>query len=263
MLKTFFLFALLALALVGCSQQQEPVPATEDMLTVGVDPDYAPFEFVDAATGEVVGFDIDLMREIGRLNGWQINFREMPFEMLLSALHAGQSGAAISAITITPKRQAVVDFSDPYYLTGQSFVVLAGDSSFTEPFDLRGRRVGVQLGSTGEELAKRTDGALVFLYDDIREAFRLLGDGDLDVVIDDCPSALTYLKRHAEFEIVGPELDAQYYGIAVHKGAPARLEKINQALAKLIGDGTYDSLHLKWFGYDWAEGPAHDSSLIP
>ncbi len=261
MLRSLLIFIVCALALVGCTPREEPLTVDENYLVVGVDPDYAPFELHSDDPAVPEGFDIDLMREVCNFNGWQVEFREMPFENLLIALTGREIGAAISAITITPQRLAVVDFSDPYYLTGQSMVVLSSDTVFADPTDLRGQRVGVQQGTTGEDLAKRSDGALVFKYNDIEEAFRHLARGELDAVINDYPSTRAYLETHDSFEIIDPDLNAEYYGIAVRKNSPDRLKGINDALAVLIGDGTYDSLHVKWFGYPWVGESTADPSV--
>ncbi len=259
MYRGLLIFISCALSLAGCSRQDQQPPIDDNHLVAGVDPNYAPFEFRNGDTAGLEGFDIDLLREIGRANGWQLEFREKSFDGLLAALTGGEIDLAVSAITITPKRLAVVDFSDPYYLTGQSLVALSGNSTITDSRDLRGLRVGVQQGTTGEDLAKGSDGALVFRYEDIDEAFQYLADGELDAVINDYPSTRAYLDAHAEFSIVDSELNAEYYGIAVQRGKQDRLNKINDALAVLIGDGTYDSLHVKWFGYSWYEETPVDS----
>jgi ABC-type amino acid transport substrate-binding protein len=138
-------------------------------------------------------------------------------------------------------------------------VVRKTDTSVSALSDLRGRRVGAQKGTTGEYLAKNTEGALVFRYDDIAEAFEYLLDGELDAVVNDCPSTRTYLRSHEGLRIADPDLDVAYYAIAVPRNSPELLTAVNEALAVLIGDGTYDSLHLRWFGYSWSEEPACDS----
>jgi len=261
MFRDLLIFMACLLVLAGCSTREEPGPVDPDCLVVGVDPNYAPFEFRGDNADEPKGFDIDLIQAVCSYNGWRAEFREVPFDNLLTELTGGGIGAAISAITITPRRQAVVDFSDPYYLTGQSIVVLSGDTLIADLTDLRGQRVGVQQGTTGEDMAKSVDGALVFRYEDIEEAFRHLVAGELDAVINDYPSSRTYLRTDTSLEICNPDLKAEHYGIAVRKESRDRLEGINEALAVLIGDGTYDSLHVKWFGYSWLEEPAAEAAV--
>ncbi len=263
MLKSILIFVAWSLALTGCTPREETAALNEDLLVVGVDPNYAPFEFRNDSTGAPEGFDIDLIQAVCEFNGWQAEFREMPFDNLLTSLTGGEIEAAMSALTITPQRQAIVDFSDPYYLTGQSLVALSGDTLIAELADLRGRRVGVQQGTTGEDLAKGVDGALVFRYRTIDEAFRHLAAHEVDVVINDCPSNRTYLDTFEDFTIIDTDLSAQYYGIAVRRGGGDRLEGINNALAVLIGNGVYDSLHIKWFGVSWLGESAADSPAAP
>lgn len=247
--------------LVGCSESGDRSEDNDSQsLRVGIDPDYPPFEYVEASSGQVVGFDVDLMQTVCAANGWSCRFRQTPFERLIVDLIEKKVDVVISAMTITPRREALVAFSDPYYLSGRCVVVRADDSSITEESDLRGRRVGVQVGSTGERLAKNTDGALVFSYTDMGEAFDALTEGQLDAIVDDCPYVRYRTAGRDDFRLALVGLDAEYYGIAVRLEDTTRLTAINDALAELIGRGTFEDLHMKWFGYPLLDVPAVDSA---
>jgi len=248
----------------GCSDSTDRSEDNDTRsLRVGIDPDYPPFEYVEASSGRVVGFDVDLMQALCAANGWSCRFRQTPFERLIVDLIEKKVDVVISAMTITPRRRALVAFSDPYYLSGRCVVVRAADSSITEEKDLRGQRVGVQIGSTAERLAKYTDGALVFSYAEMGEAFDALAQGQLDAIVDDCPYVRYCTAGRADFRLALVGLDAEYYGIAVRLEDSARLTAINDALAELIGRGTFEELHGQWFGYPLLDVPAIDSADAP
>lgn len=233
----------------GCSQREDHPQRDADFLLIGVAPDYPPFESVVSETGEITGFDIDLIMLICQANRWRFEIVPTPFEDLFGDLHDGDIDIAISAITVNPKREVLVAFSDPYYLTGQAVVVPITDTTTSDLADLRGKRVGVMRGTTGEELAKQTDGVLVFSYDEIRSALAALADGDLEAVINDKPTTRALIGNDNSLRMLPGTLNSEYYGIAMRTGDTVRLKILNDALAALLGGYTYERLHARWFGY--------------
>ncbi|MCM2272473.1 MAG: basic amino acid ABC transporter substrate-binding protein [candidate division Zixibacteria bacterium] len=217
------------------------------VLRVGTDATYPPFETVDTETGEPVGFDIDLITEIAKLNGWKPEFIITPFDGMIPGLQGEKYDVAISSITITPERSAVVDFSTPYYTAGQIVAVPLNDTSISGIADLAGKRVGVQLGTTGEMMAQKTEGLEVFSYDNIGAAFIDMSNGNLDAVLNDFPTTQAYIRSHASARTVGEILSKEQYGIALRKGSEELRAKINQALESLKASGRYREIHLKWF----------------
>ena len=240
--------AIVLLLLTHCGQQETVTQQDRQVLRVGTDATYPPFETVNTRSGEPDGFDIDLMTAICRLNGWQPQFIVTPFDGMIPGLTARKYDAAISAITITPERAAVVAFSEPYYLAGQTIAVPLEDTSIIGPEDLRGKRVGVQLGTTGEIMAKRMDGVHVFSFDNIGAAFIDMANGNLDAVLNDFPTTQAYISAHGTARTVGDVLSTEHYGIATRIADSLLRAEINQALADLRETGVYDSLHVKWFG---------------
>ena len=164
-------------------------------------------------------------------------------------------------MTITPERAAVVDFTDPYYLAGQTIAVPLDDSVTLSVDDLPGKRVGVQLGTTGELMAKKIDGIHVFSFDNIGAAFIDMANGNLDAVLNDFPTTQSYISKHGTAKTVGPILSTEYYGMAVRKGDTGLLGSINGALAQIKESGRYDEIHVKWFGAPPATGLAPDSIM--
>ncbi len=259
MVRNFVIIVLVLAVLAGCAQKQESVPTDPGVVRIGVDSTYRPFEFVDSATGQLDGFDIDLITEICRINDWQYEFIPTPFQELISGLVEKRFDLAIGALTITPQRKVQVAFSDPYYLAGQCIVVPEQDSVTAGLADLRGKRVGVQSQSTGQDLAKRTDGALVYSFKTAEAAFLALLAGELDAVVNDLPAVREFMGRHDGARIVKAAVKAEYYGVAVRLDDLPRLREINHALALLFGDGRYESLHMKWFSYPPLDLPVADS----
>ncbi|MEW6050857.1 MAG: basic amino acid ABC transporter substrate-binding protein [Candidatus Zixiibacteriota bacterium] len=238
--------------LTGCGQKSERAQETST-LRIGTDATYPPFETVNTNTGKPDGFDIDLIKEICALNGWAPEFIVTPFDGMIPGLNGKKYDVAISAMTITPERAAQIDFSEPYYLAGQTIAVPESVTTIGGLPDLYGKKVGVQLGTTGEIMAKNTTGLEVFSFDNIGSAFIDMANGNLDAVLNDYPTTQAYIKSHGGSKMVGPILSKEQYGIAVRKGDAELLQEINHALTELKNSGKYSELHQKWFGSEPAE----------
>jgi len=243
-LKKTLVAALLAVVLLA------GVAGAQGVLRVGSDVAYPPFEYVDEETGEFIGFDMDLIREVGRRLGMQVEIINTAWEGILPGLLAGHYDVVISAMTITDERAQVVDFSDPYFATGQVIVVRADDTSVNEPADLVGKVVAVQIGTTGQFAAERIEGvARIDHYPTMPEAFLALRLGRADAAVADELVALEEARANpGVLKVVGKPFTVEYYGIAMRKGQDQLLRAINRALAQIKADGTYDELYEKWFG---------------
>jgi polar amino acid transport system substrate-binding protein len=246
--KLIFIFgAVVALAL-GCGQKSGGIAG--GVLRIGTDATYPPFETVDTETGTPEGFDIDLITEVCRINDWRPEFIVTPFDGMIPGLQANKYDVAISSITITPERQAVVQFSDPYYLAGQVLAIPLTNEITHSTDDLKDKRVGVQLGTTGELMAQTIPGAKVFSYDNIGAAFIDMQNGNLDAVLNDFPTTQAYIQAHKSAKTVGEILSKENYGIAMRKGETELEKSVNAALAEIRKSGKYRELHLKWFDTD-------------
>jgi len=253
-------FALLLLVAVtvaaaGCGsqpasqQQSQAASQAPRTITVASDTTYAPFEYQDKDTGKYVGFDIDLMDAIGKINNWQINWRSMNFDGIVPALQSSSVDAAISAMTIKPDREKVVNFSIPYYQSGQSIMVLKKNTGIKGWDDLKGKKIGVQLATTGADLANKVPNAKVTTYDNIDDAFLALENGNIDAVVNDYPVNAYYIVQgHNDVQLVGGLQTTEFYGIAVPKDKPDILAKVNSALKTLKDNGQFAQIYQKWFG---------------
>jgi polar amino acid transport system substrate-binding protein len=219
-------------------------------VTVGTSADFPPFEYIE--NGQFVGFDMDLMREIAKIAGFELKFVDMSFDSLIPALRAGQIDVAAAAMTITEERKKVVDFSMPYWSADQSIIVKA-DSDFTITVLFGKYRIGVQTGTTGdlwctENLVQK--GLLpernLKRYDTFILALSDLLNGNIDAIVLDSPVANRFAATKP-VKVVGIIVTGEQYGIAVRKGNKELLDKINQALKTLIETGKINELIDKYF----------------
>jgi polar amino acid transport system substrate-binding protein len=248
-MKRFGLITIIAIAsmlLVACGGQ-----ADLGVVVVGSNAEYPPFEYVDEA-GNIVGFDIELIGAIAEEAGFEFELVNTRWDGIFVALANGEFDAVISAATITAERAETVNFSDPYFNAGQMITVRADDSSISTPEDLAGKRVGVQLGTTGDIWLTEETGAEVVRYDENTLAFQALANGDVDAAVADGPTAIDIVKANPEMNLLvlpGVYTDEEY-GIAVIKENPDLLEAINSGLAAVRESGKYDEIYDKYFGQD-------------
>jgi peptide/nickel transport system substrate-binding protein len=226
----------------------EAAAAALGTIKVGVNAEYPPFESVDASNN-VVGFDPDLMAAIATAAGFKVEWVNTRWDGIFVALASGEFDAVMSAATITEERKQTVDFSDPYFNAGQMITVKQG-STIALPADLDGKKVGVQLGTTGDIWVTDNTKAEVVRYDEVTLAFQALANGDVDAVVADGPTSIDVVKANPEMKImvVGEPFTEEYYGIAVNKKRPEVLAAINNGLAAVKASGEYDKIYAKWFG---------------
>lgn len=245
---TTFLAAILTLGfsyLPGIAQEASTV------WEVGTEPTFPPFEMKDDASGDLIGFDIELMNALGEAAGREIEFVSLPFDGLIPALQSNTIDAAISGMTITAERAQTIDFSRPYFEAGLAIAVREGNDEIESFENLEGKRIAVQIGTTGAEQANAIAGANVSTFDNAPLALQELVNGRVDAVVNDLPATL-YAINEANLQgvkIVGELITEEYYGIAIPKNSEV-LGEINTALDQLIQDGTYAQIYRKWFVSD-------------
>ena len=226
--------------------------ADEDLplLVAGMDAAYPPFGFKDSKTGEFVGFDVDIIRAIGRTAGFRVKVENIPFDGLIPALKTRTIDIAINDIGITAERAKSVDFSDRYYIAGMGIVVAKGYQGIQSAKDLEGKRLAVTIGSTGEIAAKRIPHAQVRVFNTLSDCFLELINNGVDAVLNDIPTNDYYAVTAGAGKVdsLSISLAAEDLGIAVKKGRKDLLEKINKGLASLKASGEFTAIYKKWLG---------------
>lgn len=222
----------------------------EGMMRVGLDASWPPFECVDG-DGQIVGFDVDLARELGRRLGVEVEFANIGFDGLYDALKSGKCDAIISALPYDPMMTKDVAYSHSYFNAGQVLIVRDDEREIEDEGDLEGKGVGVEWGSTGDmearRLAKRIEGMELALYSTPEEALRALKDGDVEAVITDSVSAYSFIKAEGGVKTVGEPLTDEPYVIAVRPQSRVLLKAINEALLEMREGGALARLRERWF----------------
>jgi len=243
------LFAV-ALGLSGCGGSQQAQPTAAKTLKVGAEATFPPFEFQDEQSKDYVGFDVDLMKAIGKQMGMEVEIVNIGFDGLIPALEGGQIDAAASGMTITEERSKKVNFSKPYYKSGLSIIVRADNNTINGFKDLEGKRIAVQIGTTGAAEAQKIKDAKVREFNSASEALLELKAGGADAVVNDLPVNEYYLAKGGskDAKLVGEVLSSEEYGIAVVKKNTELIGKINKALDAIKQNGEYAKIYEKWFG---------------
>ena len=250
-LAAICLFAAL-MGTLGCggSQTAGTKPAEKKELIVGTEPSFAPFEFPDKQSGELTGFDLDLIKAMGKKAGFEkVTVKGMGFDALIPALDAGNIDVAIAGMSITDARKQKVNFTDPYYESGLATVVRKDNNAIKSLEDLKGKTIAVQLGTTGADAAGKIEGATVKTFDTSDTACLELKNGGADAVISDLPVLQYFLKQGGSqyAKSVGTPKKGDFYGIATAKKNKELCDKLNKALAELKKDGEYQKIYDKWF----------------
>jgi len=220
------------------------------VLRVGMDASFPPFEAV-AADGELVGFDVDLARDLGQRMGVQVEFvPNLPYDGLYDALAVGRVDVVISALVINPNRTADFGYSDVYFDAGQVLVVPEAHSDITQMRDLTGCTVAVEFGTRGDletrEWTRRL-GALTILHRETAEgAIAAVLAGEADAAIVDHVTALAWTSKNPELVMTEGTVTSEPYAIAATSGSAGLIREINRALASATKDGTLDQLVDKW-----------------
>ncbi len=216
-------------------------------MVVGTSAAYAPFEY--RKDGNLVGFDIDLGQEVAKRMGVKIKWVEIDFKGIIAGLKSKRVDALITAMTKTPERAKQIDFSLPYFDAGVGAARPKG-SSIAKPADLKGKVVGVQIGTSGERYVKgdlKNVGIKeIKTYDTILLALKDLENGRVDAVVNPLPSIKYNLKGLKGLDVTDVWV-SRVVGINTRKEDADLLAQINKHLADLKKEGYLDKLTQKWF----------------
>ncbi|XYK79039.1 MAG: transporter substrate-binding domain-containing protein [Labrenzia sp.] len=256
-MTTLFKKTLCAIAVLG--SVAAPAPAFAESLKIrwGTSPGYEPFIY-KKSDGSLTGFDYEIGVALCEELKAECTWVEQAWDGIIPALQAENFDAILSSMSITEKRQAVVDFTDPYYRTATRFVGREGEEFNDARGELKNVKVGVQAGTTQHDYLKKFyPDADIKPYPTQDEVWLDLKAGRVDVtpisfiVADkvletDKGAGLAYFGgEHTDPEVFGPGA-----GIAVRKGDDALREKITAAIHAIHKNGTYDKVNSKYFEID-------------
>jgi polar amino acid transport system substrate-binding protein len=217
-------------------------------VTVATDATWPPMEMVDASK-KIVGFDIDYLTAVAKEAGFAVVFKNTAWDGIFAGLGAGRYDMIASSVTITDERKKQYDFSDPYINVGQILVVPKTEKAKALA-DLKGKRVGAQIGTTGSFEIKKTEGVELKTYDEIGLAFEDMAAGRIGGVVCDEPTAAHYaLQRkeyQAKFKIVGEPFTQESYGFVVQKGNTALVGLLNKGIKAVKAKKIDEQLRKKW-----------------
>lgn len=257
----------LSIVVVGCtsteSGQSQSAKSTIELvkekgeLVVGTAPGYFPFEMVDKE-GNIVGFDVEVAEKIAKELGVKLKIERFSFDGLIPALQTGKVDMVIAGMTIRGDRALSVSFSDPYYVTGQVLMVSNKNQGVKswQDLDVKGKTIGVSLGTTGALLAKQLfKNAEVKDFDTFPDACLAASTGKIDAVVYDEPGIRVYVARHPESVYgVWDLLSTENLGIAVKKDDFSTIQWLRSFLQSYVGSAEYKDAVSRWFEkMDWLE----------
>ncbi|MEU4577064.1 ABC transporter substrate-binding protein [Nonomuraea sp. ATR24] len=255
-----------ALALSGCGSESSSSGGTTSAsasaaggaqlvkpgkLTVCTNIPYEPFQFKQGA--DIVGFDVDIVDLVAKKLGVEQEIVDIDFAVIKSgaAMATNKCDLAAAGMTITEERKANITFSDPYFDATQALLAKKGTGAASlEDVKAKGLKLGAQASTTGLTYATEK-GFNPTEYADSAKELLALQAGQADVIIQDLPVVLTWLKKPEiaeKFELIASLDTGEQYGLGLKKQAdPVLLKTINEELAKAKSDGTYEKIFVKWF----------------
>ena len=252
MLKLSFKYTILTAVLLFAAAFTTPALADTKVYNVGTEPTFPPFEMLDSTTGKITGFDIDLLKAIAADQGFEVKIHSLGFDGLIPAVLTGKIDLSASGFTITEKRAKVINFSDSYIDAGIGAMKRTDDESIKSIADLKGKTIGVQIGTSGQKVAEELQAqgkvGTVTVMDNSALAVTDLLKGRIDAVINDIPVNTAYVKQSQGKLIMLPTpLNKEQYGFVVNKKDTELLKQLNQGLKNIRANGTYDKIYDKYF----------------
>lgn len=224
--------------------------AAQQVMKVGSTPTGVPFTFLDTKTNTIQGIMVDIVTEVGKRQGFQVQIEPMQFSTLIAGLTANKIDLIAAAMYITPVRKEQIDFSDPIYTYGEGLVVPKTDTKDYVAFDdMKGYTVGAQVGTAYVEPLKKAFPE-VKIYDTIPDILRDVNAGRIKAGFADYP-IVAYNVQQGNFpdarlvKSYKPTMTGSV-GIGVRKNDPELLKKVNTALAAMQADGTIKKILAKW-----------------
>ncbi|MCI1692296.1 basic amino acid ABC transporter substrate-binding protein [Aneurinibacillus aneurinilyticus] len=250
-----FLACLFVFALAGCGggAKEGSTSASGKKITVGTDASFPPFEFM-SPTGEPQGFDIDLIKAIAETQNIEVQVKHTGWDAMMAGLEDGSVDVGIAGITITKERKKSFDFTTPYFTAKQVILMKKNAPAVSKVADLKGKKIGVQSGTTGQFLVEKHLGkgySGLKGFEEVAGAIEDMKNGRIDAVVADnavVKKFMEQLKLDNVNIIEDTSAEQEQYGIAVKKGNKELLDKLNKGLATVKENGKYDEIYNKYLG---------------
>ena len=237
------LIGVMALSMVACGSKKtestEAAEAAGGTLVMATNAEFPPYEYYESEN--VIGIDAEIAQAIADKLGMELKIEDMAFDSIIVAVNSGKADMGMAGMTVTEDRLENVNFSETYAHASQ-VVIVKEDSTIASPDDLSGKKVGVQLGTTGDAYAGDIEGATVERYNKGFEAVQALSQDKIDAVIIDGEPAKVFVEENEGLKILDEAFTEEDYAIAIAKDNDELLEKINGALAELKESGELDKI---------------------
>ena len=206
--------------------------------------EFEPWEYYEGS--EIVGIDVEIAQAIADKLGMELEVEDMAFDSIIPAVTSGKADFGAAGMTVDETRKKSVDFTDTYANASQ-VIIVKEDSEITGSADLADKKIGVQLGTTGDLLSSELAGdENVERYNKGFEAVQALLQGKIDAVVIDSAPAKVFVEQSEGLKVCEEAMSQEEYAIAVKKGNTEMLDKINGALKELKEDGTIDEIINKY-----------------
>ena len=237
---SLMLCACVALAAAGCGSGKFNNPDKGEALIMATNAAVQPYEYYEGS--EIVGIDVEIAQAVAEKLGLELKIEDMEFGSIIIAVTQGRADMGLAGMTVSEERLESVNFTDSY-ATGVQVVIVTEDSEIAGIDDLEGKKIGTQLGTTGDQYSKEDFGEEnVESYNKGADAVMALTQGKVDAVIIDNQPAIEFVKNADGLKILDTEYTVEDYAAAISKENDALTEAINGALAELKADGTVQSI---------------------
>lgn len=240
------------------SPQSSDKEAKNDVLLVGVDDSYPPMEFKDSDGKTTIGFDVDVAKELAkRLGKSDVKFISNDWTGIFQALEINKFDVIISSVSINEERQKEHSLTKPYIANKQVIVTKKSTSDIKSPDDLKGKKVGLQAGTTSEDFLRdlisknKINENDMSTYPLVTQPFMDLDAGRLDAVMVDIVVAKYYIANNKDkYNLAWESADAEPMALCFKKKDTELRDKANIILDEMQADGTMKKISEKWFGED-------------
>ena len=229
----------------GADKEASTKPQESKVIVMGTNAEFKPFEYREGT--EIVGFDIEISKAIAKKLGKELVIEDMAFGSLISALNNDKIDFIAAGMTVDDEKIKQVDFSQTYFHTKQVIIVKEENNDVATVEDLVGKKVGVQLATTGDTAVSKTKGVEVVRVNKGAQAVMDLQNGKVDAVVIDAEPAKEFIKGQDGLKILDAPFVEEEYAIAVKKGDSELLEAINETFDELKESGEYDKIYAQFF----------------